>query len=62
MLARDHPPVQSGRSSVIAPRVVTDENERRPLVEAAARRWPRTDIEDLMRRSPLILLTVGDAS
>jgi hypothetical protein len=62
VLARDNPPVLSGRSSIMAPRVVTDENERRPLIEAAVRRWRRTDIEDLMRDSPLILLTVGDAS
>lgn len=43
-------------------RVVTDANERRPLIEAAARRWRRTDIEDMMRHSPLILLTVDEAS
>jgi deazaflavin-dependent oxidoreductase (nitroreductase family) len=43
-------------------RVVTDDHERRPLIEAAARRWRRTDIEDMMRHSPLIVLTVDDAT
>jgi deazaflavin-dependent oxidoreductase (nitroreductase family) len=41
-------------------RVVTDPDERRPLIEAAARRWRRTDTEDMMRHSPLIVLTVED--
>lgn len=39
-------------------RVVSDPDERRPLIEAAARRWRRTDVEDMMRHSPLIVLTV----
>ena len=43
-------------------RVVTDPEERRPLIEAAARRWRRTDIEDMMRHSPLIALTVNEPS
>ncbi len=43
-------------------RVVDDPDERRPLIEAAARRWRRTDIEDMLQHSPLILLTVEDAS
>jgi deazaflavin-dependent oxidoreductase (nitroreductase family) len=43
-------------------RVVTDDQERRPLIEAAARRWRRTDIEDMMRHSPLIVLAVDDAT
>jgi deazaflavin-dependent oxidoreductase (nitroreductase family) len=43
-------------------RVVTDPDERRPLIEAAARRWRRTDIEDMLRYSPLIVLTVDDAA
>lgn len=38
-------------------RVVTDLDERRPFIEAAARRWGRTDIEDMMRHSPLIVVT-----
>ena len=43
-------------------RVVADPNERRPLIEAAARRWGRTDIPDMLRHSPLIVLTVDDTS
>lgn len=42
-------------------RVVKDPNERRPLIEAAARRWRRTDIDEMLRHSPLIVLTVDDA-
>ena len=41
-------------------RVVDDPDERRPLIEAAARRWRRTDIEDMLRHSPLIVLTIDD--
>lgn len=39
-------------------RVVDDPDERRPLIEAAARRWGRTDVDDMMRHSPLIVLAV----
>ncbi len=39
-------------------RVITDPDERRPLIEAAARRWGRTDVPDMLRHSPLIVLTV----
>jgi deazaflavin-dependent oxidoreductase (nitroreductase family) len=42
-------------------RVVTDPDERRPFIEAAAKRWGRTDVPDMLRYSPLIVLTV-DAS
>lgn len=43
-------------------RVVTDPEERRPLIDAAAQRWRRTDVENMMEHSPLIVLTVdGDA-
>lgn len=42
-------------------RVVTDVAERRPLIEAAAQRWGRTDVEEMMQDSPLIVLTVADA-
>lgn len=42
-------------------RVITDPDERRPLIEAAARRWRRTDVEDMLRYSPLIVVTVDDA-
>ena len=42
-------------------RVVADLAERRPFIEAAARRWGRTDVEEMLRHSPLIVLTVPDA-
>ena len=42
-------------------RVVTDPEERRPLIDAAAERWGRTDAEKMLEHSPLIVLTVdGD--
>jgi deazaflavin-dependent oxidoreductase (nitroreductase family) len=39
-------------------RVVTDPEERRPFIEAAARRWRRTDVPEMLLHSPLIVLTV----
>lgn len=42
-------------------RVVTDMAERRPLIAAAAQRWGRTDVEEMVQHSPLIVLTVPDA-
>ena len=39
-------------------RVVTDPDERRPLIEAAARTWGRTDVATMLLHSPLIVLTV----
>jgi deazaflavin-dependent oxidoreductase (nitroreductase family) len=41
-------------------RVVTDVAERRPLMEAAAERWGRSDVDEMVRHSPLIVLTVAD--
>ena len=41
-------------------RVVTEPGERRPFIEAAARRWRRTDVPDMLLHSPLIVLTVDD--
>ncbi|TDN91487.1 nitroreductase family deazaflavin-dependent oxidoreductase [Microbacterium sp. BK668] len=38
-------------------RVITDPQEARPLIEAAARRWRRDDIEEMIAYSPLIVLT-----
>ncbi|WP_076260748.1 nitroreductase family deazaflavin-dependent oxidoreductase [Intrasporangium flavum] len=38
-------------------RVVTDPGERRPFIEAAARRWRRTDVAEMMRHSPLVVLS-----
>jgi deazaflavin-dependent oxidoreductase (nitroreductase family) len=44
-------------------RVVTDPDQRRPLIEAAAQRWGRTDVPVMLEHSPLIVLDVdGDAS
>jgi deazaflavin-dependent oxidoreductase (nitroreductase family) len=39
-------------------RVVIDPEERRPLIEAAAERWRRADVENMLEHSPLIVLTV----
>lgn len=42
-------------------REITDPDERRPLIEAAARRWRRTDVETMFQHSPLIVLSIpGD--
>jgi deazaflavin-dependent oxidoreductase (nitroreductase family) len=41
-------------------RVVTDPDERRPYIEAAARRWRRTDVPEMLKHSPLIVLTAHD--
>lgn len=38
-------------------RVITDPHEARPLIEAAARRWRRDDVDDMIAHSPLIALT-----
>ena len=43
-------------------RVVTDPDERRPFIEAAARRWGRTDVPDMLRHSPLILHSVDEST
>ncbi len=40
-------------------RVVTDPAERRPLMEEAAQRWGRTDVDEMVEHSPLIVLTVS---
>jgi deazaflavin-dependent oxidoreductase (nitroreductase family) len=39
-------------------RVVTDPAERRPLMAAAAQRWGRTDVDEMVQHSPLIVLTI----
>ena len=41
-------------------RVVNDPAERRPLMAAAAQRWGRHDVDEMVRHSPLIVLTVPD--
>ncbi len=42
-------------------RVVTDLDERRPFIEAAATRWRRTDVPEMLEHSPLIVLSIDDA-
>ena len=42
-------------------RVITDAHEARPLIEAAARRWRRDDVDDMIAHSPLIVLTAATA-
>jgi deazaflavin-dependent oxidoreductase (nitroreductase family) len=43
-------------------RVITDPDERLPLIEVAAKHWGRTDVADMVQHSPLIVLSVdGDA-
>jgi deazaflavin-dependent oxidoreductase (nitroreductase family) len=39
-------------------RVVTDEAERRELLQHVARNWKRTDINEMVAHSPLIVVTV----
>jgi deazaflavin-dependent oxidoreductase (nitroreductase family) len=41
-------------------RVVTDPAERRSLMEAAARHWGRTDVDEMVQHSPLIVLAVPE--
>ena len=41
-------------------RVVNDPAERRPLIEAAAKTWGRTDIDVMVEHSPLIVVTIED--
>jgi deazaflavin-dependent oxidoreductase (nitroreductase family) len=38
-------------------RVVEEPDERRPLIEAAASRWGRDDVDAMMAQSPLIEIT-----
>jgi hypothetical protein len=43
-------------------RVVTDPDERQPLIDVAAQRWGRMDIPAMLQHSPLIVLKLdGDA-
>ena len=42
-------------------RVVTDPDERLPLIEVAAKRWGRTDLANMLQHSPLVVLSIdGD--
>jgi deazaflavin-dependent oxidoreductase (nitroreductase family) len=54
---------QSLAADVLATaRVITEPDERRPFIEAAARRWGRTDVDDMLAYSPLIVLDVDGAA
>jgi deazaflavin-dependent oxidoreductase (nitroreductase family) len=54
--------LKAGRTADVpaVARVVSDAAERRPLIEAAARRWRRDDVELMLRQSPLIVVTPVD--
>ena len=41
-------------------RVITEPDERLPLIEVAADRWGRTDIDNMLQHSPLIVLSVDE--
>jgi deazaflavin-dependent oxidoreductase (nitroreductase family) len=41
-------------------RVINDESERRAVLPAIARAWKRDDLEDMVRHSPLIEVTLDE--
>jgi len=41
-------------------RVITDENERRRVLSAIAAAWRRTDVETMVRHSPLIEVRIDE--
>jgi len=43
-------------------RVIEDEAERRDILPHIARNWGRTDVEKMVRESPLIEVTIEDGS
>jgi deazaflavin-dependent oxidoreductase (nitroreductase family) len=43
-------------------RIVTDEAERRTILERVARAWNRTDIDRMVAQSPLIEVTIESAA
>jgi deazaflavin-dependent oxidoreductase (nitroreductase family) len=43
-------------------RIVDDEDERRRVLERVARAWNRTDLERMVRQSPLIEVVVDEAA
>jgi hypothetical protein len=43
-----------------AARVIVDEQERRTLLVDVARNWGRTDLETMVRYSPLIEVVIDD--
>jgi deazaflavin-dependent oxidoreductase (nitroreductase family) len=40
-------------------RIVTDEAERRTILQHVARAWNRTDLDNMVAHSPLIEVTIG---
>ena len=40
-------------------RIITDEAERRTVLTSVARNWKRTDVETMVRQSPLIEVNLG---
>lgn len=42
-------------------REITDEAERRAILTAVARNWNRTDVEEMVRASPLIEVTLNES-
>lgn len=43
-------------------RVVTDPDERRPILERVARAWNRADVDRMVEQSPLIEVRIEDAA
>jgi hypothetical protein len=43
-------------------RVIEDEAERRTILAQVARNWGRDDVEEMVRYSPLIEVTIAAAS
>jgi deazaflavin-dependent oxidoreductase (nitroreductase family) len=43
-------------------RIVTDEAERRAVLERVARAWNRTDVDRMVAQSPLIEVTIAEAA
>jgi deazaflavin-dependent oxidoreductase (nitroreductase family) len=43
-------------------RVVTDETERRTILERVAQAWRRTDVDRMVAESPLIEVTIDEAA
>jgi hypothetical protein len=41
-------------------RVITDQHERRTILEQVARNWNRTDVDRMVAQSPLIEVTLRD--
>jgi deazaflavin-dependent oxidoreductase (nitroreductase family) len=51
----------AGRDVPATARIVTDESERRRVLEQVARAWRRTDLDVMVEQSPLIEVVVNGA-